>query len=139
MNPLAYLRVVSIARHVNERRNEPVEAVPADEDPHLRAFTEPQDPERGVEQLVFADLEELVARKGIENMGQSLAVVTVGRESRPFEHTSYFQSQERNLFRPSTVGAGSEQADKAALASQLSAYVECLHADIVHVDAPVHE
>ena len=59
---LAGLRVVAIARHEDQRGEEAVIAVRPQEQTDPLAVLEPQDAERGREQLVLGGLEQLVAR-----------------------------------------------------------------------------
>ena len=65
-------RVVAIAGHVHEARQEAAEGIPPDEEPHPLAFLQPQDAHGGVEELVLGDREELVAGVRLEDLGQRL-------------------------------------------------------------------
>ena len=82
VDPLADRAAVALARQEHERGDEAVELVEAQEDAHLRPFAEIEDAERGRQQLVLGNLEQLVAREGVQHMRQRLAVVT-GRAAAP--------------------------------------------------------
>ncbi len=82
---LAVLGVEAIARDADQARDEAVERVAADEQPHALALAEAEDPHRHVEQLVGLDLEQRVARVGLEDLEQRLGVMAVRRESGPLQ------------------------------------------------------
>ena len=65
--------IVAVARHVEQDRDEIVEAVDARQHPHARPVGERRDDGGELEQLLLADLEQLVARIGVERRHQRLA------------------------------------------------------------------
>ena len=138
VDALARARVVTVARHEDERGDEPVEPVEAQEHAHLGPLAQLQDAQRRREQFVFAHLEKFVARIGVENMRQRLAVMAVRREARALQHMLYLRAQQRDFIRSAAVGAGGEESDEAMLAGEF-AVLEHLHADIIHVDAAMHD
>ena len=85
---------------------------------HLGPLAQLQDAHGDVEQLVFGDLEQLVAREGVQDMRQRLAVMAGGGKPGALHHVRHLAAQQRNVARPAAVGAGGEQADKAALAGR---------------------
>ncbi len=87
VNLFADFGVVAVARHEHEHGHETVEAVEAQEHAHLGPLAEAQYAHGGREQFVFADLEQLVARKRVEDMRQRLAVMAVGLERRAVRGT----------------------------------------------------
>ena len=99
VDPLANGAAVALARQEHERGDEAVELVEAKEDAHFRPFAEIEDAERGRQQLVLRNLEQLVAGEGVQHMRQRLAVVTGQRQPRSLEHLGNLAAQERDLGR----------------------------------------
>ena len=135
---LAHVGVVAIAGDEDEQRHEPVEAIDAREHPHARSGLEIQYPFRPFLQLVRTDLEQLVAREGIENIEQRLAVMAGRRIPGPLDHPRHLVAQNRDLDGWADVGRGGEEADEADLASRRAVAVVSLDAEVIHVGAPVH-
>ena len=137
---LAHFAVDMIARRKQQGRDETVETVEAQEQLDLGPPAQAQDAHRGVEQFVFGNLEQFVARESVQDMRQRLAVMAGGRQSRRAS------SPRRSCWRSSgisrgrkAVGAGGEQADKAMLAGEAAIGVEGLDADIIHMGAAMHQ
>ena len=76
----AQLAVVALARHIDEAGDEALQRVAAHEQGDALALLQVEDADRGVEQLVLVGLEQLVARKRVEDVQQSLAVVARRRQ-----------------------------------------------------------
>ena len=72
---LAHGAAVALARQEDERRYEAVETVEAQEKANLRPFFQIENAERGGQQLGLRNLEQLIARIGVEDMLQRLAVM----------------------------------------------------------------
>ena len=72
--------VVALARHVDEAGHKPFERVAAHEQGDALALLQVEDADRRLEQLVFAALKQLVARQGVENVQQGLAVMAGRRQ-----------------------------------------------------------
>ena len=134
----ADVAVVAIARHVNQHRHEAVEAVAPRQHAHARPLVELQDGERKTKQRVVVDLEQFVARKMLQHVGQRLAGMAVGVEAGALLDAGDLAAQIGNAVRGAGVGGGREQPDDALLAHQIAGGVEPLDADIVEIDAPVH-
>ena len=111
--------VIAVARDVDEAGHEALEIVAAQEQGDPLAFLQVEDPEAGVEQVVLGNLEQLVAREVLENIGQGLAVVAVGRQAGAFQDPLYLAPQQRNLAGRVVVRRGGEQADEKVLADTL--------------------
>ncbi len=122
------LGVEPVARHVDEQREEAPVRVAAGEQPQPLALAEVQDAHRRLEQLVVRDLEELVARVGVEDLEEPLLVVAPGRERRALEHRGDAPAQHRDLGGARAVGGVGVEAEEAALAD----------ADVVEVRGPVN-
>ena len=68
------------------------------------------------EQLVHGDLEQLVARVGLEDLDERLLVVAAGRERGALEHRVDLAAQDRDLARAGVVGGVGVEAEEAPLA-----------------------
>ena len=137
-DPLAHRRGVAVARHIDEQRHEPVEAVDAGEHAHARPRLQIEDAVHPFAQLLHADLEQLVAREALEDVEDRLAVVAGARIAECAEHRIDLVAQERHLRRRGEIGLRREQADDADLALGRAVGAIRLDADVVHVRAPVH-
>ena len=78
----AQLAVVALARHIDEAGNEALQRVATHEYCDALALLQPEDAGYRVEQLVLVGLEQLVARKRVEDVQQSLAVMARRRQPR---------------------------------------------------------
>src|SRR6185312_15904104 len=94
-------------------REEALENVAPDEEAKTLPLAEMQDPHRGREELVFADLEELVARVVVEDVDERLARVPALREARSRDDVRNLQAQDRNVGRLGSVGPRRVQAEKS--------------------------
>ena len=130
--------VVAVARHEHEHRDEAVELVVAREHPHARPLVELQDQHRELVERVLVDLEQLVAREGIEHVGQRLAGMAVGIEAGAPDDGVDLAAQIGDGAGRARVDRRREQADDAEFPDQLAGGIEALDADVVHVRAPVH-
>ncbi|GIX16140.1 MAG: hypothetical protein KatS3mg119_0326 [Rhodothalassiaceae bacterium] len=134
---LAQARVVGFARHVDERGDEALEAVAADEGARARPLAQMQDAEGGGEQRILLDLEDLVAREGLEDVGERLAGVAARIETGAPADVLDLAPEQRHGEHAGRIGLGGEQADEAPLAHHRALLVVDLHPDVVHVDRPV--
>ena len=98
------LRVEAVARDEHEHREEAPERVTAREQPQPLALAEVEDPHGHVEQLVRGDLEQLVARVGVEDLEQRLLVVAAVREAGALEDRGDPAAQDGDLGRARAVG-----------------------------------
>jgi hypothetical protein len=138
LDPLANVRVVALEREVDEAGDEPAERVPADEEPHAPALAEVEDAERDLVELVLADLEQLVARVGLEDLDERLVVVAGGNEAAAVEDPLHLPAQHRDLPGAGAVGGRGVEAEEAPLPDDVALLVEPLHADVVQIARPVH-
>ena len=130
--------VVAFARHVNQHRHEPVEAVAARQHPHARPLVELQDRLREVVQRLVVDLEQFVARIMLQHIGQRLAGMTARIEPRALFDGGELAAQIGDAVRRARIGGRGEQADDAVFADKIAAGIETLDADIIEINAPVH-
>ena len=131
-------RRVAVAREVDEAGHEAAVAVAAHEQPGLAALLHVQDREGHLGELLGVDLEQLVARVGLEDLQQVLVGVAVDAEAGPVEHLLRDAAGERHVHDGRDVGARGVEAEEAALADDLAVGVEHLHADVVEVGGAVH-
>ena len=97
-----------------------------------------QDLLRDLEQLVFGHLEQLVARIGLEDVGQRLGRVPGTRQVGALHHPLDLVPEQRNVARVAVVGGRGEQAEEAVLADHLALGVEALDPDEIQIHRAVH-
>src|SRR5690348_1160924 len=90
----AQLGGVAVARHVDEAGDEAAEGIAPGEERDALPLLQAQDAERDVEELVRADLEQLVARVAVEDVEERLAVVARRIEARAFERAIDLAAQQ---------------------------------------------
>jgi hypothetical protein len=127
LDPPPVLRVEAVARHEHEQREEAPERVAAREQAQPLALAEVEDPHRHFEELVVRDLEQLVARVGVEDLEQGLLVVAAVREPGALEHAGHAPAQDRDLGGARAVGGVRVEAEEDAVT----------HAHEVQVSRPV--
>ncbi|MNS90522.1 hypothetical protein D3C72_1245760 [compost metagenome] len=132
---LAQAGVEAFARNEAEHRDEAVERVLTREQPDARAVVQVQDAERRLQQLVLADLEQLVARVVLEDVLQALVVVAARRLPGALQGVGHLAPDQRHLLGHLVIGFGGEQADETGLARGLAVRAVTLDADVVHVGA----
>ena len=132
------LGVVSLARHVDQARDEPGERIAAQEQPDLLPLLQMQDFLRDLEQLVLRHLEQLVARIGLEDVGERLGRVPGGRQVGARHHRGHLVPKQGNVARIAVVGRRGEQAEEAVLAHHPALGVETLDADEIQIDRAMH-
>ena len=89
-------------------------------------------------QVVGADLQQLIARVGLEDRGERLAAVARGQEGGALHGRGELAPQQRHLARVRRVGSVGVEAEEARLAAHFPFGVEVLDADVVEVAGPVH-
>ncbi len=129
---------VRLARHVDQDGDEALEPVVARQHPHARPFAELQDDRREVEQRLLVDLEQLVARIGIQHVGERLAGMAVGAVSGAREDAGDLAAQVGNVAGRAGIGRRGEQADDLKSADGPAVVVVMLDPDEVHRHPPVH-
>ena len=134
---LAQVGIVAITRHEQQHRGEPVERVLALEQLHPRPIGQVQDAQRDLQQLVLADLEELVARVVLDDVLEALLVVAARRGAGAGENPGHLLADQRHHAGGLVIGLGGEQADEAHLARGAAVLAVALDADVIHVAAPV--
>ena len=97
-----------------------------------------QDRNRRVVELVLVDLEQLVARIGLEDLDKRLVVVASGGEAAPFDDALALAPNDRDLPRRHAVRVMGVEAEEPHLAHHRAMLVEALHPDVVEVRGPVH-
>lgn len=136
---LADARIVTVARHEDDHRDEAIELVDAEQRAHARPLAKRQDRVGVLLQNRHRHLEQLVARIGFQHADERLAGMVGRIEARAGENGARLRAQERDLQDRMRVGGGGEEADDAQFANQLPGRIELLDPDIVEIDAPVHE
>ena len=98
-----HVAVVALARHIDEDRDEAVETVAPRQHAHARPFVELQDREREMIERVLVDLEQLVARIGLEHVDQRLAGMARRIEAGAADDAVDLAAQIRNAARVERV------------------------------------
>src|SRR4029079_3020232 len=109
---LPHFGAVVLARRVDQTGDEALERVAAQEQAKALAVAEVQDSGRGTEQIVFADLEQLVARVVVENVDELLLAVAAGGQVDAADHVGRLVPQQRDVRRVRAVGGVREQAQE---------------------------
>ena len=130
--PVAQVRIEALARREHQAGDEPADRIAAREQRHAAAFLQLQDAERMVVERGLVDLEQLVARIGIEDGQQRLAVMTVGVEARPAQHAVDPAAQQRHVLDARVIGGRGEQPDQAAFTGHAALDVVGLDDRAIH-------
>ena len=138
LDALAQLRIVALPWDVDEAGEEARITVAAHEQADALALLEMEDALGRLDQLLRRDLEQLVARIGLEDVEHRLGVVAAGGEAGLLQDLADLVTQERDIERVAVVRGRGEEADDAPLPGDLARRAEAAHAHIVHVDGPVH-
>src|SRR5215213_3835728 len=131
LHPLPDLRVVAVARHEDQAREEAPVGVAAHEEPHALALLEVEDAHRDLEELFLGNLEQLVARVGLEDLDEVLLVVAVQWEARALEDVPDLAAHQWNLQRARAVGREGVQTQETPLAGDFARRIELLDTDVV--------
>ncbi len=129
---------VRLARHIDQDGDEALEPVVARQHPHARPLIELHDDRREVEQRVLVDLEQLVARIGVEHVGERPAGMAVGAVSGARKNARDLAAQIGNVAGRAGIGGRGEQADDLISAGEPAVAVVMLDPDVVHRHPPVH-
>ena len=138
LDPLPVLGGEPLAREIDQAGDEAFECVPADEQPHAPALAQVEDPECGLEELVLRDLEQLVARVGLEDVEERLVVVASLQEAGALDHPLRLAPEHGDLPGAGAVGGVRVEPEEAPLAGHLAGVVEPLDPDVVEVGGTVH-
>jgi len=134
----AQLGRIGFARRIDQARNEAVEGVAADEEAQPLPLAQRQDAQRRLVEFVVGDLEQVVARVGLEDVVQGLGQVPARRQAGAAGDGLHLAAQQWRLRHARAVGGGSEQADETVLANHLAGGVVALDADVIGVAGAVH-
>jgi hypothetical protein len=132
------LGVEALARHEDQAAHEARIGILAHEQAQALALAELQDRHGIAVEIIGADLQELVARIGLEDRGERLAAVAGGQEPGARDHLGDLAPHERHLRRVLGVRGVRIEAKEARLAAHLALRVEMLDPDIVELARSVH-
>ena len=124
---------VALARHIDEHGDEAVELVAARQHADTWPLAELQDGEGVGGERLHLELEHLVARIGLQHVGQRLAGMARRGEAAARQHHLRLAAHQRDRHHRARVGVVGEQPDDAHLTGQAAVGREALDADIVHV------
>ena len=129
---------VALARDVDQAGQEAAEAVGPQEQPGARPGRQMQHTHGVAVELLVGALEQLVARIGLQHVGQGLAVMAGRGEAGPGDDPLDLLAQQRDRPRVAVVGGGGEMADEGVLADHPALGVVALDPDQVEMGRPVH-
>jgi hypothetical protein len=136
---LGQRRVEALARREHQAACEAADRIAAREQRHAMAFLQLQDSQRMVVQRGRVDLEQLVARIGIEDGEQRLAVMAVGIEAGARQHRFDAAAQQRHLEHRRVIGGRGEQAGETPLAGGVALGVVGLDDHAIHRTAAMDQ
>ena len=126
--------IIVVARHIDDRGDEAVEGIGADEDAHARTFAESENDFRVFFQQRDVDLEKLVAGIGFQHVDERLAGMVRRVETGLRHYRFRLEAQIGDRHDRARIGGRGEEADDPELALQLSLFVEGLDADVIEID-----
>ena len=132
------LRGVPVPRQVHQAGHVPAVDVGAEEQPDLLALSQAQHGQCYRGQLGDTDLEQLLARVGLEDLDEVLPVVAVRGQPGRLEHQVELAAQHRDAGDRLGVGGLRIQAEEPVLAGRLAVRTERADRDVVQVARPVH-
>src|SRR5205823_9659020 len=122
---------VAVARYEDVAGDEALEDVLAGEESHAVALLQKKNAARDLEELLIGDLKELVAREGLQDVDEGLAVVAARIEPGALDGALRFQAQHRDLAHAAAVRGRGKEAEEAVLADQVPVLVIALDADAI--------
>ena len=136
---LAQCCIKALARGEDQVGGEAADDVAAREQRNAAALLQLQDAQHLVVERVLVDLEQLVARVGIEDRRQRLAVVAMGIDAGAAQHARHPASQQRHIGHHRVIGGGGEQAGEAPLAGDAAVGVVGFHDHAIHRPAAMDQ
>ena len=127
------LRRVPVPGQVHQAGHVPAVAVPAQEQPGLLALAQAQHAQRDRDELLGRDLEQLLPRVVLEDLGQILAVVAAGGQPGLGQHVGHLAPDHRDGGDGRGVRRVRIQAEEPELPGDRSVRAEPLDRDIVQV------
>ena len=127
------LRRVPVPGQVHQAGHVPAVAVPAQEQPGLLALAQAQHAQRDRDELLGRDLEQLLPRVVLEDLGQILAVVAAGGQPGLGQHVGHLAPDHRDAGDGRGVRRVRIQAEEPELSGDRSVRAELLDRDIVQV------
>ena len=127
-----------LARQIDQRRDEAIENIAPRQHAHARALFELQDRERIAIKRLVVDLEQFVARIGLQHVDERLAGMTRRIETGAHQHVVDLAAHIGDGLGRARIGGRGEQAEDAEFADRLAVGVVALHADIIHEHAAMH-
>src|SRR6266481_8820197 len=113
---------MALARHIDKAGNVALQRVAADKYGDTLALLQVEDAGYRSEQLVLVGLEQLIARKRVEDVQQSLAVVACRRRSGALDDPADLEPQQRDRAGTTAVGQGRKEAEEDANAGDITVW-----------------
>ena len=137
-DPDAQLGIEALTRHEHLGRGKPTKRIAPEEHAGALTFLQAQDAHGVLGQAGDIDLEQLVARIGVQYRLQRFGCMTVRHDTSAVHDLSGQPAHAGNLADGSRIGSRGVETQKARLAHQLTGSVEALDADVVKPGRPVH-
>ena len=128
----------AIALDINQHRDEAIEPVTPCEHPNARPQFQVDDTTGPLQQPVFADLKQLVARECLQHVCERFAGVAPRREPGLRNDMIDLVPQKRNLPGRLRVGLAREQANQSQFAIDRAVAAVGLQPNAIHVNPPVN-
>ena len=109
--------VEPLPRDIDEARYEPLERIAPHKQRNPLPFLQMQDAHADLVEIILTDLQQLIARISLKDMGQRLAIMAGGREAGPGENVLHLAPQQRDLPGAAAVGGGGQQPDEEPFAN----------------------
>src|SRR5210317_1774984 len=138
LDALADGRRITLAGNEDDAREKAPERVAAQKKPHPLTVLQIQDTDGRSRQVGYGTLEELVARKRIQDMHQRFAAMPGRFYVRALDDLADLVAQQGNAARTFAVGGRGEQADEATFSDGFARFIELLDTDVVEVHVPVN-
>jgi hypothetical protein len=129
--------VVAIARQVDQRAVEAVEALAPEQHQHLPVFVQCEDAARVAREIRRRRLQQLIARQRLEDVREAATVVARRRQREARDDARDLQAQQGHRRRALPPRRGGPQTQDPPLAAHAAATVEAFDADVVQVTGPV--
>ena len=130
--------IVAVLGDEDEDGHEAIELIDAGEGADARPLRQVHDLDGEAVERVLVDLEQLVARIGVEHVEKRAAGMAARVEAGSGDHLRHLEAEIGHRARRARIGVGREQTDEAQLAAQAPVRQEQLDADVIEVNAAVH-
>src|SRR5215208_4721994 len=130
--------VVAVTGHEDQAGEKAPVGVAPDEESDALSLLQVEYSHRYLEELLLGDLEQLVARVGLQDLDQVLLVVAPLWKTRPLQNVTHLAPYERDVEGARAVGGEGVESEESLLSRDLARLIKFFDADVVEVGCPVH-